>query len=100
MPDAHTASLFPTEPLIADRGKIAAAVHVEKLSQWRITLLPGALLAAHHTAMLVAGDDKEAAVRSVFEAPYDPAKYPAQLGLRDSGKVDWFLDEPAARLLR
>jgi 6-phosphogluconolactonase len=99
-PDAHTASLFPTEPLIADRGKIAAAVRVEKLSQWRITLLPGALLAAHHTAMLVAGDDKETAVRSVFEEPYDPAKYPAQLGLRDSGKVEWFLDEPAARLLQ
>jgi len=50
--------------------------------------------------MLVAGDDKETSVRSVFEAPYDPAKYPAQLGLRDSGKVEWFLDEAAARLLQ
>jgi len=99
-PDAHTASLFPTEPLIADRQKIAAPVHVEKLSQWRITLLPGALLAAHHTAMLVAGEDKATAVRSVFEEPYDPGKYPAQLGLRDAREVEWFLDEPAARLLQ
>ena len=99
-PDAHTASLFPTEPLIADRQKIAAAVWVEKLSQWRITLLPGVLLAADHTAMLVAGEDKVTAVRSVFEEPYDPEKYPAQLGLRDAKEVEWFLDEPAAKLLQ
>jgi 6-phosphogluconolactonase len=98
-PDAHTASLFPTQPLIGDRGMIAAPVHVEKLSQWRITLLPGVLLAANHTAMLVAGDDKAPAVQSVFEEPYDPKKYPAQLGLRDGKDVEWFLDAGAAKLL-
>jgi 6-phosphogluconolactonase len=99
-PDAHTASLFPGEALIADRQKIAAPVWVEKLSQWRITLLPGVLLAAHHTAMLVAGEDKATPMRSVFEEPYDPGKYPAQLGLRDAKEVEWFLDEPAAKLLK
>lgn len=97
--DAHTASLFPSQPLIGDREKIAAPVQVEKLSQWRITLLPGVLLAAYHTAMLVAGEDKAPAVRSVFEEPYDPKKYPAQLGLRDAKEVEWFLDEAAAKLL-
>ncbi len=97
--DAHTASLFPAQPLIGDREKIAAPVQVEKLQQWRITLLPGVLLAAHHTAMLVAGDDKASAVRSVFDEPYDPKKYPAQLGLRDGKEVEWFLDEGAAKLL-
>jgi 6-phosphogluconolactonase len=98
-PDAHTASLFPGEALIADRQKIAAPVWVEKLSQWRITLLPGVLLAAHHTAMLVAGEDKATPMRSVFEDPYDPNKYPAQLGLHDAKEVEWFLDEPAVKLL-
>jgi 6-phosphogluconolactonase len=97
--DAHTASLFPTQPLIGDREKIAAPVQVEKLQQWRITLLPGVLLAAYHTAVLVAGDDKASAVQSVFEEPYDPKKYPAQLGLRDGKEVKWFLDEGAAKLL-
>lgn len=98
--DAHTASLFPGEALIADRQGIAAPVRVEKLSQWRITLLPGVLLAALHTAVLVAGEDKATAVRVVFEEPYDPGKYPAQLGLRDGGEAQWFLDEPAAKLLQ
>ncbi len=97
--EAHTASLFPGEPLIADRQKIAAPVRVEKLSQWRITLLPGVLLAARHTAMLVAGEDKATAVRAVFQEPYDPLKYPAQLGLREAEGVEWFLDEPAGRLI-
>jgi len=98
--DAHTASLFPAEPLISDREKIAAAVRVEKLAQWRITLLPGALLAAHHTAVLVAGEDKAAAVQSVFEEAYDPNKYPAQLGMRNGNETTWFLDAGAAKLLK
>jgi 6-phosphogluconolactonase len=99
-PDAHTASLFPGEPMIADREKIAAAVRVEKLSQWRITLLPATLLAAHHTAVLVAGEDKAAAVRSVFEKPYDPKQYPAQIGMREGRDVVWFLDREAAQQLK
>ena len=97
--DAHTASLFPGEPLINDRQKVAAAVYAEKLSQWRITLLPGVLMAAHHTAVLVTGEDKANAARSVFAEPFDPLKYPAQVDLRDGMDVQWFLDRGAAKLL-
>ena len=97
-PDAHTASLFPGEPLIDDRQGIAAAVYVAKLAQWRITLLPGVLEAARSTAMLVTGPDKAEALRAVFQEPYEPKKYPAQLGSR-GGAVTWFLDQAAARLI-
>ena len=95
-PDAHTASLFPGEPLIEDREGIAAAVWVEKLSQWRITLLPGVLAAAHATVVLAAGADKAEAVHDIFNEPYDPKKYPAQLGLHLGRGVTWFLDDAAA----
>ncbi len=98
-PDAHTASLFPGEPLIEDRDRIAAAVFVEKPTQWRITLLPGVLLAAHHTAMYVIGADKAEALRAVFDDPYDPTKYPAQIVAHHGRSVNWFFDRPAARLL-
>lgn len=93
-PDAHTASLFPGEPLIENRAGIAAAVWVEKFQQWRITLLPGVLMAAHHTAMMVTGADKTAALRSVLHAPFNPLQYPAQLA-SGHGTV-WFVDAAAA----
>jgi 6-phosphogluconolactonase len=98
-PDAHSASLFPGEPLIEDREGIAAAVYVPKFRQWRVTLLPGVLLAAKHTAFLVAGADKAEAVRSVFREEYDPMKYPAQIASHHGRGVAWFLDEAAAALV-
>jgi len=98
-PDAHTASLFPGEPLVADRAGIAAAVYVEKKAQWRITLLPGPLEAARTTVMLVTGADKAEALRAVLGEPYDPSQLPAQIASVGDRDVAWFLDQPAARLL-
>jgi 6-phosphogluconolactonase/glucosamine-6-phosphate isomerase/deaminase len=74
-------------------------VWVEKLGEWRITLLPGVLLAAEHTVMLVAGADKADAVHAVFHGPYEPLKYPAQTVAHHGRRATWFLDEAAARLM-
>lgn len=102
-PDAHTASLFPGEPLIDDRKNLTAAVYVEKFHQSRVTLLPAVLEAARHTLMLAAGDDKAEPLRAVLREPYDPKKYPSQIATYqaagDSDAVIWFLDKAAARLI-
>jgi 6-phosphogluconolactonase len=102
-PDAHTASLFPGEPLIDDRKNLVAAAYVEKFHQWRVTLLPAILEAARHTLMLAAGDDKAEPLRAVLREPYNPKLYPAQIATYDrDGGADgamWFLDKPAARLI-
>jgi 6-phosphogluconolactonase len=98
-PDAHTASLFPGDKLIEDRAGVATAIYSESKKNWRVTLLPGPLLAARHTLYLVTGEEKAAAIQSVFYAEYDPLKYPAQLFTRFGAKVEWFLDQPAARLV-
>jgi 6-phosphogluconolactonase len=98
-PDAHTASLFPGEPLIDNRTGIAAAVWVEKLRSHRVTLLPGVLLAARHTVLQVAGEDKADAVRNVLKGPEDPHKYPCQIATRGSEQAVWFLDKAAASKL-
>jgi len=95
-PDGHTASLFPGEPLIENRRSIASAAFVEKFKQWRITLLPGPLLAARHVIFLVDGADKNAALGEVLDGPYDPKKYPAQVVARNAASLDWFVDEAAA----
>lgn len=97
--DAHTASLFPGDELIDDREGIAAAVFAAQHNQWRVTLLPGALLAAKHTVFLVSGADKAEAVRAVFREEYNPKEYPAQIASHHGRGVTWFLDEAAAKLM-
>lgn len=99
-PDAHTASLFPGEPLIDDRTGLAAAVFVEKLNSHRVTLLPAVLLAAKHTVMLVTGADKAQPLADVLYGPHDPKQFPCQLTERDGGNVAWFLDPAAAVKIR
>jgi 6-phosphogluconolactonase len=98
-PDAHVASLFPGQPLIDDREGVAAPVFAPQFNQWRVTLLPAALLAAKHAVFLSAGDDKADAIRAVFEDEYDPKKYPAQMVSHHGRGVVWFLDDAAAKLL-
>jgi 6-phosphogluconolactonase len=99
-PDGHTASLFPGEPFINDRQGTVAAVWVEKFKQWRITLLPGVLLAARQTVMLVTGADKADALKEVLEGDYEPLDYPSQIiawsEAHEGRDVAWFLDDAAA----
>jgi 6-phosphogluconolactonase len=90
-PDAHTASLFPGDPLIDDRTGITAATFAAQFKQWRVTLLPGVLLAAKYTVVYSPGSEKAEALEHVFGEEYDPKKYPSQIGFRDGGEMTWFL---------
>jgi 6-phosphogluconolactonase len=98
-PDAHTASLFPGEPLIANRTGIAAAVWVEKMKSHRVTLLPGVLIAAKRTVLQVVGQDKAEAVHNILKGAEDPFQFPGQIATRGSDKAVWFLDRAAAAKL-
>jgi len=98
-PDAHTASLFPGDPLIEDRERITAATYVEKFHQWRVTLLPAVLLGAKHTVVFAPGADKADAMRSVLDGEFEPLRFPAQIPAHLGRGVTWFMDQPAARLL-
>lgn len=86
-PDGHTASLFPGDPLLEDRKGIAAAVWVEKMQQWRVTLLPGVLEAARNTVMLVTGADKAPVLKQVLAGE---GSYPAEIG---TGDAEWFVED-------
>jgi 6-phosphogluconolactonase len=92
-PDAHTASLFPGEPLIDDREGIAAAVYVEKMQQWRITLLPGVILDAQEAVILAAGADKKHAIQQILHAPEAPVEYPGQIVRWRKKAPNFYLDE-------
>jgi 6-phosphogluconolactonase len=100
-PDAHTASLFPGEPLIADRTRIAAAVDATRAGmqgamRYRVTLLRGVLESARHTLCLATGAEKAEALHKVLKGPSDPMQLPSQIVSADTV---WYLDKNAAAKL-
>ncbi len=98
-PDGHTASLFPDDPLTEDRNGLAASVFAPKLPHWRVTLLPGVLLNARNTLMLVTGADKADMLFDIMNADYDGFRRPVQILQREGQNVTWFLDRAAAAKL-
>lgn len=87
--DAHTASLFPGNPLINNRTGLCAAVWVEKKQEHRVTLLPSAILSARHLCVLVSGFEKKWALRRALD-PRSPAlETPARI--LDRPSTSWFL---------
>jgi 6-phosphogluconolactonase len=97
-PDGHIASLFPDTAILDERRAWTAAVHVDKLQAWRISLTYPVIDAARHVALLVAGDNKAAIVREVIGDPAAAPRYPAGR-LQPQGELEWFIDRAAARLL-
>lgn len=95
-PDAHTASLFPGDPLIDDRTHLVAATFVEKSSQWRVTLLPRVLLATRGLLVLAAGADKAPAFTRIFDDRVPAPEAPARILFETSGSLHWYLDEACA----
>jgi 6-phosphogluconolactonase len=96
-PDAHTASLFPGEPLIENQTGIAAAVWVEKFRQHRVTLLPGVLEKARHTLCLVTAADKAEGLERVLHGVADRLHVPSQIS---SPEMVWFIDQAAGARLK
>jgi len=98
--EGHTASLFPGQPLIGDTTRIAAAVTVPVVPLERVTLLPGPLMAARHTLMLVCGSDKAPALQQVLTRKYEPFHMPAQVGTFENPRAEWYVDSAAGALIR
>lgn len=97
--NSHTASLFPYTNVLEVTDRRVAAVWVDEIKMWRITITVPELQRARHILFLVAGVDKAEAVQTVVNGPYDPAAYPAQVVRQAQGSVSWFLDRGAASRL-
>ena len=94
-PDAHVASLFPQHP--DQRQVTSSAVAVTdspKPPAERISLTWPVLNSARHVALLVAGQEKAAAVRAAH-GTIDPWEVPAS-AVRGLETTTWFLDTAAA----
>ncbi|MGD0266489.1 MAG: 6-phosphogluconolactonase [Candidatus Methylomirabilota bacterium] len=98
--DGHTASLFPGTDAIQEKIRLVAALWVEKLGAYRITLTVPVLNDAASVIFLVSGEGKAEALRAVLEGPHRPDRFPAQLVFPREGRLLFLVDLAAARLLR
>jgi 6-phosphogluconolactonase len=88
--DGHTASLFPGNPVLAERDKWVSAVIGAK-PEARITLTYPVLESSRHAAFLVAGEDKRAIFKRLrLEDDSLPASH-----LRPTGTL-WLFSDTAA----
>ena len=91
--DGHTASLFPNDAALEERGRRAIAVHRPDVD--RVTITLPVLRGAAMVVFLVVGRDKASAVARAFGDITDPAT-PASLVRSDTGVTYAFLDRTAA----
>jgi 6-phosphogluconolactonase len=98
--DAHTASIFPHTTLVKDEEATVAAVFVEKLNTYRISLTAPLINKADNVAFLVFGENKAEALKHVInDTEKNVETYPSQLINPYDGKLTWFVDEAATKLL-
>lgn len=97
--NSHTASLFPHTDVLKVTDRRVAAVWVQEVNMWRITITVPELQRATHILFLAAGADKAEAVHTVIRGPLDVESYPAQVVREAQGTVTWFLDKAAASKL-
>lgn len=96
--DAHTASIFPGTDLVHNTEATVAAVWVEKLNTYRISLTAPLINQAKNIAFIAFGENKANAFAHVFgDEDKDYAQYPAQLIKPISGNLHWFVDESAVK---
>lgn len=97
--DAHTASLFPRTPALDVADRAVVAYDVADLGMRRMTLTVPVFTHAAEVLFIVCGEAKADAVHAVLEGPLRPDDLPAQRIRPVTGRVAWFLDASAARLL-
>lgn len=98
--DAHTASIFPHTTLVKDEEVNVASVFVEKLDTYRISFTAPLINKADNVAFLVFGENKAEALKHVIgDEQKDTDTYPSQLINPIEGKLTWFTDEAATKLL-
>ncbi len=98
--DGHTASIFPHQShLLHSPDWTAVATHPES-GQKRITLTGPVINQAKKVGFLVTGESKAERASEIFEEKEGSEKYPASHISPPDGDLIWYLDRPAATLLR
>jgi len=98
-PDGHTASLFPETEAINELRRLVVANWVEKFNSWRVTFTRPTINNASSVMIMVAGEDKAAALAEVMDNG-SPEMYPVKYVAPKNGSLTWLVDRAAAKLMR
>jgi 6-phosphogluconolactonase len=96
-PDAHVASLFPDQPALYETRPVVAVHGAPKPPPTRLTFTLPAIRTAREVWLVVAGEDKAAAVRMALSGGGE-IQVPAA-GARGRHRTLWLLDRAAASAL-
>jgi len=94
--DGHTASLFPDTTILGVTDKRVAAVFVDKLDTWRISLTYQSLNRARRVIVLIQGQSKAAIIKQIMKT--DTEQQLPVSRLAPSGELIWCLDQAALSL--
>ena len=96
--DGHTASLFPGTDILEERNTSVAAVYVQTLQSWRISLTLPTLNAARCIMVLVAGQAKAQRLGEILNEP-SAGTLPIQR-VQPQHACYWYVDAAAAAGVR
>jgi len=100
-PDGHTASLFPFHPLLNEKTLwVAPIADSPKPPPQRITFTLPVINNAKTVAFVAAGESKKEMLQRILEVDVPVGELPSKLVKPVSGNLHWFVDAPAAKLLK
>lgn len=97
--DGHTASLFPGTAALDDTEHWVAAIYVERLQSYRLTLTLPVINAARQATFLVSGASKARIVREILASDSALQNYPVAKVRPVDGQLTWLIDGDAANAL-
>jgi 6-phosphogluconolactonase len=97
--DGHTASIFPGHLELMSSDKICDVAEHPVTHQKRITLTGRVINNAVEVTFLVSGIKKAAVVEKLFKKDPAALNYPASHIVPVYGRLNWFMDKDAGRLL-
>ncbi len=97
--DGHTASLFPGSSEPSGVAVIATVANDPKRPAQRITLTSAMLNSSREVIFLVRGEEKAEPLATILQGDQDPLRWPAQRIRPESGRLVWYVDQPAASRL-
>lgn len=92
--DGHTASLFPDTDILEENQQFVAAVYVDKMQSWRISITYPVINHAQHVIVLAVGAGKSAIMKQLRDADTDRKNYPIE-AIQTRGEFECFVDQAA-----